>query len=575
MNASSVNANIMRHYQGNPKLKDTNVPMQYTQHQIQEIIRCKNDPIYLLENYVKIVNIDKGIVPFSPYDYQKDLVTKFTDNRFVICKMPRQSGKSTIVIGYFIWYLLFHPYVSVAILANKGKTAQELLGRFQFAYEKLPFWLQQGVVTWNKQGLELENGASIISGSTSSSAIRGGSFNVIFLDEFAHIENHVADQFFQSVYPTISSGQTSKIFMVSTPKGMNLFYKIWKKAVEGKNEYVPVDIHWSQVPGRDEAWKKQTIDNTSESQFQQEFECEFLGSTDTLISGAKLKNLVFTDPISPDEDDLDVHEYPKKDHKYIITVDASEGKHLDYTTFIVVDVTELPYKIVAKYRSNDISVYEFPYALETVARQYNEAQILFETNSVGGEIASAMYREVEYENIIRVDMQKGLKGKGQIAVSEMSHASQLGVLQSSKTKRIGCTRLKTLIERDKLTFSDFDILSELSTFVKIRNSYQAEEGHNDDLAMCMVTFAWLTDQPFFKDYTSSTDSVKKGLTQALLGEQDNELVPMIVDDGITDPENEMIDENGDIWVKVEEDDPNWMDSDVTYHSLFENDRREW
>ena len=280
-------------YLGNPLLKKANVNIQFTPDQVKEFIKCKEDPVYFANNYIKIVSVDEGLVPFNIYPFQEKLIKNFHNHRFNICKMPRQSGKSTTVVSYLLHYVVFNDNVNVGILANKASTAKDLLGRLQKSYENLPKWMQQGVQVWNKASLELENGSKIIAASTSASAVRGMSFNIIFLDEFAFIPNHIAEDFFSSVYPTISSGKTTKVIIVSTPKGMNHFYRLWHDSERGRNEYIPTEVHWTEVPGRDAAWKAQTISNTSEQQFQQEFECDFLGSSDTLISSAKLKSLVF------------------------------------------------------------------------------------------------------------------------------------------------------------------------------------------------------------------------------------------------------------------------------------------
>jgi hypothetical protein len=279
-------------YLGNPNLKKANTPIEFTQENIEEFMKCKEDPVYFSKNYIKIVSLDEGLVNFKPYKFQEKLIRNFHNHRFNICKMPRQTGKSTTVVSYLLHYAVFNDNINIAILANKSSTAKDLLGRLQLAYENLPRWMQQGILSWNKQSLELENGSKIVASSTSASAVRGGSYNIIFLDEFAFIPNNIADQFFASVYPTISSGKSTKVIIVSTPHGMNHFYRMWHDAERKRNEYVPVEVHWSEVPGRDQKWKQQTIANTSEQQFKVEFECEFLGSVDTLISVAKLKTLI-------------------------------------------------------------------------------------------------------------------------------------------------------------------------------------------------------------------------------------------------------------------------------------------
>ena len=396
-------------YLGNPNLKKANTQIEFTQENILEFLKCKDDPVYFARKYIKIVSLDSGLVPFNMYKFQEKLIRNFHENRFNICKMPRQTGKSTTCVSYLLHYAVFNDNVNMAILANKASTAQDLLGRLQLAYENLPSWMQQGIISWNKRSLELENGSKISANSTSSSAVRGGSYNVIFLDEFAFIPNHIADDFFASVYPTISSGQSTKVIIVSTPRGMNHFYRMWHDSEKGKNEYIPTDVHWSEVPGRDEAWKEQTIANTSEQQFKVEFECEFLGSVNTLINPAKLRTLVYEDPLKRNAG-LDVYEEPKENHNYLVTVDVARGLGNDYSAFIVFDITEFPYKVVAKYRNNEIKPMMFPSIINDVGKGYNNAWILVEVNDIGDQVANILHYDLEYDNILMAS-QRGRAGQ--------------------------------------------------------------------------------------------------------------------------------------------------------------------
>ena len=386
-------------YLGNPNLKRKGVQVDFTAEQIDEYIKCADDPIYFIKNYIKIVHVDHGLVDFQLWDFQEEMIQKFHDNRFVICKMPRQTGKSTTIIAFLLHYALFNQDTRMAILANKGSTARELMGRLQLAYEHLPMWLQQGVVVWNKGDIELENGSKIIASATSASAVRGSTYNIIFLDEFAFVPTNIADEFFRSVYPTISSGNTTKVFIVSTPNGMNQFYRMWVDAEEKRNDYKTIDVHWSQVPGRDEEWKEQTIRNTSEDQFRVEFETEFIGSANTLISPSKLRTLAFRDPLQ-NKDGYSIWEHPKSGDEYFISADVARGAGKDYSAFTVINVTDTPYKLVARYRSNEISPILYPDIIHKVAKYYNEAMVLVECNDIGGQVADALYHDFEYENMI-------------------------------------------------------------------------------------------------------------------------------------------------------------------------------
>ena len=421
-------------YLGNPNLKKANTPIEFTKENVAEYLKCKENPVYFAMNYVKIVTLDEGLKSFQPYDFQEKLINNFHDNRFNICKMPRQTGKSTTVISYLLHYVVFNDSVNVGILANKAATARELLGRLQTAYENLPKWMQQGILSWNRGSLELENGSKILAASTSASAVRGMSFNILFLDEFAFVPNHIADSFFASVYPTITSGQNTKVIIVSTPHGMNHFYRMWHDSEKGKNEYVPTDVHWSQVPGRDEVWKEQTIANTSEQQFKIEFECEFLGSVDTLIAPSKLKTLVYESPLTTNAG-LDIFQQTKENHDYITTVDVARGVGADYSAFVVVDITEFPHQIVAKYRNNEIKPMMFPNVIWEVAKNYNNSFILCEVNDIGDQVASILHYDLEYENLLMASM----RGRaGQIVGQGFSgKKTQLGVKMYKTVKKIG------------------------------------------------------------------------------------------------------------------------------------------
>ena len=539
-------------YLGNPNLKKANTSINFTQDQILEFVRCKEDPVYFARRYIKIVSLDEGLVPFNLYPFQEKLVRNFHENRFNICKMPRQTGKSTTVVSYLLHYAVFNDNVNIGILANKAKIAMDLLGRLQTAYENLPRWMQQGIIAWNKGSLELENGSKILAASTSASAVRGMSFNILFLDEFAFVPNHVADDFFASVYPTISSGTQTKVIIVSTPRGMNHFYRMWHDSERGKNDYIPTDVHWSEVPGRDEEWKMQTIANTSEQQFKVEFECEFLGSVNTLISPAVLRNMVYDNPITKNAG-LDIYERPEKEHNYILTVDVARGLGNDYSAFIVFDVTQFPYKVVAKYRNNEIKPMLFPNVILDVAKGYNNAYLLVEVNDIGDQVASILQYDLEYENLLMASM----RGRnGQIVGQGFSgKKTQLGVRTTAAVKKLGCSNLKTMIEDNKLLTCDYEIISELTTFAQKHNSFEAEEGCNDDLAMCLVIYAWLVQQDYFKELTDQ--DVRKRIYEDQRDQIEQDMSPFgFIVDGTE--EDSFVDGDGDRWYSDEYGDRSYM-----------------
>jgi len=533
-------------YLGNPNLKKVNTPVEFTKDNIKEYRKCQKDPIYFMMNYVQVVSLDEGLVPFKMWDFQKHIVRTIHDNRFTICKLPRQSGKSTTTISYLLHYALFNPNSNIAILANKSSTARDILGRLQLAYENLPKWMQQGVINWNKGNIELENKSTIVAAATSSSAIRGGSFNIIFLDEFAFVPANIAEMFFSSVYPTISSGKKTKMIIVSTPHGMNMYYKLWQDAINKQNDYVPIEVHWSEVPGRDEKWKETTIRNTSPEQFSQEFECEFLGSVDTLISPAKIKTTPYI-PSIESKNGLQMFKRPEKDHLYVTTVDVARGTGRDYSAFTVLDCTKIPYEIVATYKNNEVKPHIFPSIIEQVCKGYNRAHILTEVNDIGQQVAEILQMELEYDNVL-MTTQRGRAG--QILGAMFSgRGTSMGVRMTKQIKALGTSSIKTLIESDKLIINDFQLIEEMSTFSRRGNSWMAEEGCNDDLMMCLVIFGWLTNQQYFKELSNSNIRNQLYIEQQALIEQD--MAPFgFVDDGQPDELKSEVDEYGTVWHPV-------------------------
>ena len=541
-----------KNYLGNPNLKASDVRHEWTQQQLEEYAKCARDPIYFIQNYVKIISLDKGLVPFELYDFQEEMVRTVHTNRFVIAKLPRQSGKSTTVTAYILHYVLFNQSVNVAILANKLSTARELLSRLKLAYEYLPKWLQHGVLEWNKGSIQLENGSKVLASATSSSAVRGGSFNMIFLDEFAYVPQNVAEEFFSSVYPTISSGQETKVFIVSTPHGMNLYYKLWTDATNNRNSYIPIDVHWSDVPGRDEKWKEETIANTSEEQFRTEFDCDFVGSIHTLISPSKLKTLAYVDPVFKNGEGFKVYSKPEEKHIYVMCVDVSRGTGNDYSAFTVVDITTAPYKLVATFRNNTMSPMVFPNAIHVAAKQYNNCHVLVEINDMGGQVADILHGEMEYENLLSSTMRGR---KGQVLDGGFgSGTSQFGVRTTEVVKRTGCSILKSLIESDRLQIQDFDVIKELFAFISKKNSFEAEVGYNDDLVMTLVLFGWLSTQPYFKDLSSM--DIRKDIYQDTITKLEEEMTPFgFIDDGVDDSVPERGDD-GSLWFREREADQN-------------------
>jgi hypothetical protein len=522
--------NNQQGYRNNPKLKPPGVQLQYTEEQLREYVKCANDPVYFCSKYVKVKTLDKGVMPFELYDYQQKFVKTIHENRFTISKWPRQSGKSTSVIGYITHYVTFNQSVSCAILANKLKTAKdELFAKLQLAYENLPHFLQQGVVEWNKTSFKLENGSRVVCDATSSSAIRGGSYNLLLLDEYAFLPSHIAEEFYSSTYPTISAGLTTKLIIVSTPNGMNHFHKLWVDAnrPEGhklKNKFIPIDVSWREVPitpggpRRDDVWAAEQIANTSEEQFQQEYGCSFLGSANTLISSTKLNVLAPEEFISEDADGLRIFVEPDPDKTYFLQADVSRGQGSDYSAFTVVEGTEAPYKIVATYRNNTISPFNFPQIIKKVGEKYNNAYVLVETNDIGGQVSNILYQDLNYENLL---MTRINGRKGQVLSQGFAQGkSEMGLRTTAQTKKLGCAILKRLVEEDKILLNDERIIQELMSFVSKSNTYKAEDGQHDDLVMTLVFFAWLTRQEYYSDLIETS---KLNYENAQKPEDDNVL----------------------------------------------------
>lgn len=486
-------------YKGNVLLKRANEDIDWSPELVQEWVKCSEDPIYFVETYMKIISLNEGLVTFNPYPYQRNMIKSFVDNRYTVVTTARQAGKSTTTCGFILWYIIFHADKTVALLANKGETAREILGRVQLAYQHLPKWLQQGVKEWNKGSFVLENNSRVIASATSASAIRGYTINLLFIDEAAHIENW--EEFFTSVYPTISSGTESKIILVSTPNGLNHFYSTWINAKEGRNGYNPILVNWQSVPGRDEKWRQETLAgmNFDLEKFDQEMNCEFLGSSGTLISGWKLKELVPQTAITQ-KDGMTQYVQPADKHVYVIVCDVSRGKGLDYSAFQVIDVSKMPYDQVCVYRNNGITPIDYADIIHRTAKAYNNAAVLVEINDIGEQVSHSLHYDFGYENILFTE-NSGRAGK-QVTAGFSGRTADKGIRTTKIVKSIGCSLMKLLIEQNQLIINDYYTINELSTFSKKGNSYEAEAGKHDDLVMCLVLFAWLSDQQYFKDYTN-------------------------------------------------------------------------
>jgi len=509
-------------YLGNPNVKRDGVQQQYTKDQLQEYIKCSNDPVYFAKTYLKVISLDDGLIPFQLYPYQEEMFKHFNENRFSIVLACRQSGKSISSVAYILWYVCFHSEKTVAILANKGAVAREMLARISLMLENLPFFLQPGCKALNKGSIEFSNNSRIIAAATSGSSIRGLSVNLLFLDEFAFVER--ANEFYTSTYPVISAGRETKVIITSTANGIgNTFHKIWEGAIQIVNEFSPFTVNWWDVPGRDEEWKRQTIANTSQLQFDQEFGNTFFGTGDTLVNAETLLSFRAKPPKKVFEGgDLLVYEEPIKGHDYIMTVDVSKGRGQDYSTFTVIDIGTRPFKQVAVYRNNTISPILFPNIIYKYANLYNEAYVIIEANDSGQLVCQGLYQDMEYENI---HMESAVK------------ADRIGIEMNRKVKRIGCSGIKDILENRKLDIIDEETILEVSTFVSKGQSYEASDGNHDDLMMNLVMFGYFVSTQYFSDMTDI--NLKELMFERKMQEIHDDVPPFgHIDDGVDQAEFE-------------------------------------
>ena len=502
-------------YLGNPNVKRDGVLQQWTPDLLQEYKKCMDNPIYFVETYVKVISLDDGMVPFVLYPYQRRMFEQFQENRFSIVLACRQSGKSISACAYLLWYVLFTPEKTVAILANKGATAREMLNRITLMLENIPFFLQPGSKALNKGSLEFSNNSRILAAATSGSSIRGMSVNLLYLDEFAFVER--AAEFYTSTYPVISAGRDTKVIVTSTANGIgNQFHKIWEGSVQEINEFKSFRVDWWDVPNRDEDWKLQTISNTSQLQFDQEFGNTFFGTGDTLVKAETLLNLRAKPAKRYMEGGLlKIYEEPQKDHDYIMTVDVSKGRGQDYSTFTLIDISVRPFAQVAVYRNNTISPLLFPNIIYKYAKPYNDAYVVVESNDQGGVVCNGLYHDLEYENV---------------HVESSVKANAIGIEINRKTKRLGCSAIKDILETNRLTINDDATILEISTFEAKGQSYEASDGNHDDLMMNLVLFGYFVSTQYFSDMTDI--NLKQMMFQQKMQEIENDVVPFgFIDDG--------------------------------------------
>ena len=502
-------------YLGNPNVKRDGITQAWDEELVREYARCMNSPSYFAKKYCKIISLDKGLVPFQLYPYQEKMFEAFNEFRFNIVLACRQSGKSISACAYLLWFALFNSEKTIAILANKGATAREMLSRITLMLENIPFFLQPGCKGLNKGSIEFSNNSRIIAAATSGSSIRGMSVNLLYLDEFAFVER--AAEFYTSTYPVVSSGKDTKVIVTSTANGIgNQFHKIWEGAIQGINEFKSFRVDWFDVPGRDEEWKSQTIANTSQLQFDQEFGNTFFGTGDTLISADCLLGLRAENPTQILEGgSLKIFKETHPKHDYIMTVDVSKGRGQDYSTFTLIDISVRPFEQVAVYRNNTISPLLFPNIIYKYAKSYNDAYVVIESNDQGTVVCNGLYHDLEYENV---------------HVESAVKANAIGIEITRKSKRIGCSAIKDILETNKLKIVDDETILEISTFEAKGQSYEASDGNHDDLMMILVMFGYFASSSYFGDMTNI--NLKQMLFDQKMQEIENDVVPFgFIDDG--------------------------------------------
>lgn len=481
------------HFSNNPSLFGTNVKFPLSEKHIQEIYKCSTDIFYFIENYVQIFTLDNGWVVPKLRSYQKKLIQHYLDNRFSNVMMGRQSAKSTTTLLFILWKIIFFPDTTVGMAANKESMATENLSRLKDYFENLPIWLKVGVKAWNSTFITLDNGSKVYSAATSGNTFRGLGLSLLFVDEVAFID--CWDDFSKSVLPTISSGTKSQAIYTTTPKGLNHFYHMWTNGENGKSLFKNFRVEWWEVPGRDEAWKQEMLATLpgGEIEFAQEYACEFLGSSDTLINISSLKMLRYSEVYVRDIFTFGFKRYEevRECHQYIMTVDpAKDG--LDKFAVHVFDVSKFPFIQVASANLN-VNYLKMPGVLYEIGTYYNNAFIIIENNEGAGQsVVDKLYDNYEYENLYR-DPNK----------------EYYGFRTTSTTRNQILSNLKIFLENNKIYLNDKDTIDQLFVFINRGGKYQADKGYHDDLVMALaILFAPFLHKNMYSDYQSFIASLE-------------------------------------------------------------------
>lgn len=478
-------------YKNNQLIKNGYYEEKFTQEQIQEIIKCKQDIFYFFENYIKITTLDikEPIKLFKPWDFQKELLNRLLTERFNIVYSSRQSGKTTCCATFALWKVLFNPNFKILIAGDSATTAKKILASIKEIYENLPFFLQKGVLEWNKTEVLLDNKSFIKTVPTTENSGRGGTFNIIILEEFSFVKDSIAEAFQASVLPVICSGDATQVLIITTQNGKNFFYEMWQAAINGESIFKPFRIHWQDVPGRDEEWVKTQKQLLGEKKFAREFVGEFDETHSSLVDVSKL-DFVKKEPIIID--DVLFYEKHNPTSKYVITVDLGEGLGSDYSTFSVFEILGAV-KQVCTYRNKENND-KFCEVLLKTAKSYG-AKILFENNN-DNKIPYIFHNIYKYENLLFTKIENSTT----TLCNKDFKSRRVGLKPTSETRNVSITALKNMLESKEMIISDFDTFKELETFCKnSKGKYEATEDNHDDLVSALMLMAWLYNDEKFKE----------------------------------------------------------------------------
>jgi hypothetical protein len=490
-------------FNGITNLRDAKETVKLKPEQLAEIKKCAQDPLYFMNNYMYINTKDNGMQLFKTWPFQEAAVKRFLKYRFNINKWSRQVGKSTIVRGFILWYAMFHGDQLIAMLANKLALAKEQLQLLRDSYIALPFWLQPGVKLWNKMSIQFSNNTRIMAAPSTVDGIRGFSPNLLYLDEFAFLRAGLAEEFWTSNFPSISSGKKTRVIITSTPNGMNLFYNLWEGAVDENtasfhdlmSKFVKSTVKWNEVPGRDIQWGIDEMARIGEQRFRQEYECEFVGSAVTLIDYKMLQKLKATPPLPmacvPNGYQMRMFQKPLPLQKlevngwvYIAAIDTGYGIRKDYHVLhILLAKSNIELEEVFVMSSNEVTIEDFCARSYIVLCGYHQPALTIEYNGPGSRTYSIMFNDLQYEHLVNYDN----KLRGMWATD--------GIKQSA------VMLLKLYVERYYVKLKDEATIQELMSFTTTTpngRKWGATDGNHDDNVTSLYWCIYYAAYPQFE-----------------------------------------------------------------------------